>query len=144
MDVLFYRSGSGNESVREFLKGLAKQDKQVIGEDIKTVQYGWPIGMPVVGKRDNGLWEIRCGSALVAAIASPANRAEDGAPTGCLFSACRSGLLAAIGSPTSRAEDGAPAGCLFSACRSGLLAAIAVPNNCADSGAPAGGFPPMQ
>ena len=59
MDVLFYRSGSGNEPVREWLKGLAKQDKKVIGEDIKTVQYGWPIGMPVVRKLDNGLWEIR-------------------------------------------------------------------------------------
>jgi phage-related protein len=59
MDVLFYRSGSGNEPVREWLKGLAKQEKKVIGEDIKTVQYGWPIGMPVVRKLDNGLWEIR-------------------------------------------------------------------------------------
>jgi phage-related protein len=59
MDVLFYRSGSGNEPVREWLKGLAKQDKKVIGEDIKTVQYGWPIGMPVVRKLENGLWEIR-------------------------------------------------------------------------------------
>ena len=59
MDVLFYRSGSGNEPVREWLKGLAKQDKKVIGEDIKTVQYGWPIGMPVVRKLGNGLWEIR-------------------------------------------------------------------------------------
>ena len=59
MDVLFYRSGSGNEPVREWLKGLAKQDKKVIGEDIKTVQYGWPIGMPVVRKLDNRLWEIR-------------------------------------------------------------------------------------
>ena len=59
MDVLFYRSGSGNEPVREWLQGLAKPDKKIIGEDIKTVQYGWPIGMPVVRKLDNGLWEIR-------------------------------------------------------------------------------------
>ena len=59
MDVLFYRSGSGNEPVREWLKGLAKLDKKVIGEDIKTVQYGWPIGMSVVRKLENGLWEIR-------------------------------------------------------------------------------------
>lgn len=59
MDVLFYRSGSGNEPVRVWLRGLAIQDKQIIGADIKTVQYGWPIGMPVVRKLDKGLWEIR-------------------------------------------------------------------------------------
>jgi len=38
---------------------LSKADKRTIGSDIKTVQYGWPIGMPVVRKLDTGLWEIR-------------------------------------------------------------------------------------
>ena len=32
---------------------------RTIGSDIKTVQYGWPIGMPVARKLDTGLWEIR-------------------------------------------------------------------------------------
>ncbi|MDT8388724.1 MAG: type II toxin-antitoxin system RelE/ParE family toxin [Thiogranum sp.] len=50
---------SGNEPVREWLKGLSKLDKRAIGGDIKTVQYGWPLGMPVVRKMDHGLWEIR-------------------------------------------------------------------------------------
>ena len=31
----------------------------MIGEDIKTVQFGWPLGMPVVRKLDPGLWELR-------------------------------------------------------------------------------------
>ena len=31
----------------------------MIGTDIKTVQLGWPIGMPVVRKLDTGLWEVR-------------------------------------------------------------------------------------
>lgn len=57
--VVFYRTESGNEPVREWLKGLNKQDKKAIGGDIKTVQYGWPLGMPVVRKMDHGLWEIR-------------------------------------------------------------------------------------
>jgi phage-related protein len=32
---------------------------RVIGQDIKTVQFGWPLGMPVVRKLDKGLWEVR-------------------------------------------------------------------------------------
>jgi len=60
LEVVFYRTESGNEPVRDWLQGLSKQDKKSIGGDIKTVQYGWPIGMPVVRKMDPGLWEIRC------------------------------------------------------------------------------------
>jgi phage-related protein len=56
----FFRTESGNEPVREWLKELSKQDKKAIGGDIKTVQYGWPLGMPVVRKMDPGLWEVRC------------------------------------------------------------------------------------
>ena len=39
-EVAFYRTESGNEPVREWLKGLNKQDKKAIGGDIKTIQYG--------------------------------------------------------------------------------------------------------
>jgi phage-related protein len=59
LDVVFFRTESGNEPVREWLRGLDKADKRVIGNDIKTVQYGWPIGMPVVRKLEAGLWEVR-------------------------------------------------------------------------------------
>lgn len=59
LNVVFYRSSSGKEPVREWLRGLSKADKRAIGSDIKTVQYGWPIGMPVVRKLDTGLWEVR-------------------------------------------------------------------------------------
>ena len=30
-----------------------------MGEDIKTVQFGWPIGMPLVRHLDSSIWEIR-------------------------------------------------------------------------------------
>ncbi len=60
LEVVFYQTESGNEPVREWLKTLSKPDKQAIGADIKTVQYGWPIGMPVVRKMEPGLWEVRC------------------------------------------------------------------------------------
>ena len=57
--VRFYKSESGNEPVREWLKGLSKDDKTIIGEDIKTVEFGWPLGMPLVRKLDRALWEVR-------------------------------------------------------------------------------------
>jgi antitoxin HicB len=43
----FYRSELGNEPVRDWLKSLEKPDRSLIGMDIKIVEFGWPIGMPV-------------------------------------------------------------------------------------------------
>ena len=57
--VSFYKSDSGTEPLREWLKSLEKEEKKTIGEDIKTVQFGWPLGMPLVRKLDNNLWEVR-------------------------------------------------------------------------------------
>lgn len=59
LQVVFYRSQSGHEPAREWLKSLPMEDKKTIGKDIKTVQFGWPIGMPVVRKVEPGLWEVR-------------------------------------------------------------------------------------
>ncbi len=49
----------GNEPVREWLKNLPREEKKSIGEDIKTVQFGWPLGMPLIRKLDSDLWEVR-------------------------------------------------------------------------------------
>ena len=57
--VLFYETEAGNEPVREWLLTLSKEDKQSIGVDIKTVEYGWPIGMPVSRSLGKGLYEVR-------------------------------------------------------------------------------------
>ena len=57
--VVFYKTESGNEPVREWLKSLAVQERKAIGEDIKTVQFGWPLGMPLIKKVEPGLWEVR-------------------------------------------------------------------------------------
>lgn len=59
LDVIFYRTDANGEPVREWLKKLATADKKSIGEDIKTVQYGWPLGMPLVDNLGKGLWEVR-------------------------------------------------------------------------------------
>jgi phage-related protein len=59
LNVVFYRSESGNEPVREWLKGLPRDNRRQIGEDIKTAQIGWPLGMPLIRKIDTDLWEVR-------------------------------------------------------------------------------------
>ena len=59
LSVAFFRTTSGNEPVREWLKALPRAERHIIGENIKTVQFGWPLGMPLVRKLDKGLWEVR-------------------------------------------------------------------------------------
>ena len=59
LTVRFFRETTGAEPVRAWLKALPDQDKREIGADIKTVQFGWPIGMPVVDHIDGDIWEVR-------------------------------------------------------------------------------------
>lgn len=59
ISVRFFRQESGNEPVRDWLKSLSPQDRKLIGEDIKTVQWGWPLGMPLVRAMGGGLYEVR-------------------------------------------------------------------------------------
>jgi len=68
LTVRFYCSQAGKEPVREWLKNdLSIDARKAIGADIKTVQFGWPIGMPVVRKMEADLWEVR--SDIVGGIA---------------------------------------------------------------------------
>lgn len=46
-------------SNRDWLKDLPVAERKTIGEDIKTVQFGWPLGMPLVAHLENGIWEVR-------------------------------------------------------------------------------------
>jgi phage-related protein len=57
--VVFYRTAAGTEPVREWLLNLAREDRRRMGEDIKTVQFGWPLGMPLVRPLGAGLFEVR-------------------------------------------------------------------------------------
>jgi phage-related protein len=59
LDVVFFRTEAGNEPVREWLQRLAREDRRTVGEDIKTAQFGWPIGMPLIRKLASDLWEVR-------------------------------------------------------------------------------------
>jgi hypothetical protein len=59
LQVIFYKTDAGNAPVREWLKSMLRDDGKISGEDIKTAQFGWPLGMPLVRKLDVGLWEVR-------------------------------------------------------------------------------------
>jgi phage-related protein len=59
LEVRFFKTDFGNEPVREWLRGLSATDKKTIGEDVKTVQFGWPLGMPLVAHLDGDVWEVR-------------------------------------------------------------------------------------
>src|SRR6516164_3084236 len=57
--AIFYRTEAGGEPVREWLKNLSPEDRKHIGEDIKTVEFGWPVGMPVCRPLSEGVYEVR-------------------------------------------------------------------------------------
>jgi len=57
--VRFFRTEEGREPVREWLKALPEAERKQLGQEIRTVQFGWPVGMPLVRKLQPGLWEVR-------------------------------------------------------------------------------------
>jgi phage-related protein len=58
--AIFFRTEAGREPVREWLKGLlSAEDRKRIGEEIKTVEFGWPIGTPVCRPVGDGMYEVR-------------------------------------------------------------------------------------
>lgn len=59
LDVYFFKTDTGNEPVRIWLQQLTARDKKLIGDDLKTVQFGWPLGMPLVKHMEGDIWETR-------------------------------------------------------------------------------------
>ena len=59
LEAVFFRTESGREPVREWLRSLDREAMKAIGEDISTIQFGWPVGMPLVRFLGEGIWEVR-------------------------------------------------------------------------------------
>jgi phage-related protein len=59
LPAAFFVLPSGREPVRDWLKNLSAADRKAIGEDIKDVEFSWPIGMPLCRNLGGGLWEVR-------------------------------------------------------------------------------------
>ena len=48
-----------SQPVRAWLKRLPDEDRKEIGADIQSVQFGWPLGLPLVRHLRGDLWEVR-------------------------------------------------------------------------------------
>ena len=59
MPASFFKTASGTEPVRDWLREISQAARKSIGEDIRTVQIGWPMGMPLVRKLEANSWEVR-------------------------------------------------------------------------------------
>ncbi len=58
--AIFFRTESGGEPVRDWLRtDLRADDRKRVGHDIMTVEFGWPVGMPVCRHLDDGVCEVR-------------------------------------------------------------------------------------
>jgi len=57
--VLFYKTESDNEVVLDFIREQPPEDRKVIGEDLKTLQFRYPMGLPLCRPIGLGLWELR-------------------------------------------------------------------------------------
>jgi phage-related protein len=55
----FKPHGSWGAPVLDWLRGLGKEDRRAVGLDLMRVQFGWPIGRPLVASLKDGLWEVR-------------------------------------------------------------------------------------
>jgi hypothetical protein len=57
--LIFFRTRTGREPVREWLKSLDFVERKAIGTDLLRAQWRWPVGMPLCRPLGKGLWEIR-------------------------------------------------------------------------------------
>ena len=57
--VRFFRTAEGREPVRDWLKALPAEERKAIGDDLRTMQFGWPLGMPLARNLESGIWEVR-------------------------------------------------------------------------------------
>jgi phage-related protein len=59
LECRFYKTDAGNEPVRDWLLGQSEEVKKKIGADIRAVQFGWPMGKPLVDGFGESLYEVR-------------------------------------------------------------------------------------
>ena len=55
----FYRTSGSRDPVRDRLLEQSIEDRKLIGIDIKTIEFGWPIGMPTCRSLGRGIWDVR-------------------------------------------------------------------------------------
>ena len=81
LPAVFYQTRTGAQPVRDWLRGLAAEDRKAIGDDIRTVEFGWPIGMPTCRPMGERLFEVRTnlGGGRIARVLFTVERGQRGA-----------------------------------------------------------------
>lgn len=59
LPAAFYQLPNGREPVREWLWELDPADRKMVGDDIRDLEFAWPVGMPLCRSLGDGLWEVR-------------------------------------------------------------------------------------
>ena len=57
--VVFYRTEAGSEPALEWFRQLGLEERKIVGEDLRTLQIGFPMGMPLCRSLGDGIWELR-------------------------------------------------------------------------------------
>ena len=58
--LIFFHTETGREPVRDWLKQkMSRIDLRAIGEGLKLLELGWPVGMPLCRPLGQGLFELR-------------------------------------------------------------------------------------
>jgi phage-related protein len=59
IQAFFFMTEGGREPVREWLRQLDRDDRRELGRSLMTLEFGWPIGMPLSRSMGGGLHELR-------------------------------------------------------------------------------------
>jgi phage-related protein len=59
LPAAFFRQASGKEPVREWVKELRAADRKIVGDDIRDLEFAWPVGLPLCRSLGGGLWGVR-------------------------------------------------------------------------------------
>jgi len=59
LPAAFYQSSGGKEPVRDWLLALDEKSRRIVGRDIATAEFAWPVGMPLCRNLGGGLHEVR-------------------------------------------------------------------------------------
>lgn len=59
LPAFFYETAGGTEPVKDWLRKLDETSRRIVGRDIATVEFGWPVGMPICRSLGGGLQEVR-------------------------------------------------------------------------------------
>ncbi|HVU19785.1 MAG TPA: type II toxin-antitoxin system RelE/ParE family toxin [Rhizomicrobium sp.] len=59
LSATFFATENGANPVREWLLAMSREDRKKVGDSIRVVEFGWPVGMPVCRPLGKGLYEVR-------------------------------------------------------------------------------------